>query len=67
MEAIQIRDGPLMGCACPLENSIDSTSREIDDRRLSYRRLAGGALTAADPVGVEENREGRKFSIQQVG
>jgi hypothetical protein len=56
-----------MGCACPLENSIDSFSREVDGRSLSYRRWAGDALAAADPMGVEENHEGGKFSVQQVG
>ena len=56
-----------MGCACPLGKSIDSFSREIDGWSLSYRRWAGDALTAADPVGMEENHNGRKFPVQRVG
>ena len=67
LETINVGDGLVIDCVCPLGNSIDSFSREIDGRSLSYRRRAGDALAAADPVGVEENHEGRKFPVQRVG
>jgi hypothetical protein len=54
-----------MGCACPVANSIDSFSREINGRSRSFRRRDAEASAAAESVAVEENREGRKFSVQR--
>jgi hypothetical protein len=65
LEAIKVGDRPVMGCACPLENSNGSFSREMNGLVLSDRRRSGKALAAADPVWVEENHEDRKFSVQR--